>query len=232
MRDLVYVIYKSMFGLPEKGAKIAHPLAKLFFILAIVFSYPFMTPLKLILYLFSTIGYSLFGNGKEWVKASLTLSSIVTLYIIVTTAIGWIIGFRTSPWSLWEIGLRSLYVSFSVMLCLSVISPIDLVNLLVCLKARRVSYFPLMTWRIIPTSMKFFTESLAVTSLKKEKISQRIPPATAAVLEAGRFIEEYNYARLATGLSSTLPQHRSWGHTAVIVIVGIFLTACSLFQMP
>ncbi|MCY0867697.1 MAG: hypothetical protein OWQ48_00475 [Desulfurococcus sp.] len=222
---LVSVVYKAFFLKGDTGFKRAHWTVKVLYI-AILTLIIARGDLGLLLgALLVSLALGLISPGYEWVLSTLTLSSIVSAYMSLTSLIASLAGF--SPvggyWSIVFIALRTLSLSTIIAFSFVIISPLEISSLLILLGAGRLAGIPLLVWRLIPYGLKSFSESLGIGYVKGERVSQRIPPAVASVIEIGGFIEEYCFYKLNSKAKRIVLPEYTWRHTAILALSSVIL---------
>lgn len=226
---LVSLIYKSFFLKGDVGFRLAPPLAKLLLLASILFTYVRAPTWEFAIFLTAIAIAGLISPGFQWLYSALTLSGIVAAYMSLTALLLSVIGITSAPLSsIPFIFIRSLYISFSLMFLFSTISPLDIANLMNSLGMKRACLYPALVWRVVPFSLKAFLDSIQLAAAKGEGVIQRIPPATAAILEAGTYFDEYNYARLESPLPRGIKLRRSAGYAYALLLLSIILLALSL----
>lgn len=225
---LISVVYKSMFLTGDTGLRKAHIASKALFTFSLILVYmhspekaPLLLPILLLL--------GFLHAGLEWIIATLTLTGLVSAYLASSAYLLSLTGLYTmTPLEVLSVTLRSITVGFALILLFNVISPVELYNALHALGAKRFSSYPLLVWRLIPLGLRNFVDSVAVGYLKREKITSRIPPATASVIEAGWFIEEYLYWRLRVKSKTQIPLSRSIVYSIVLVVTSLITLLLAL----
>jgi len=220
---LLSVIYKSMFLTGDSGLRRAHVMSKVLFTISLVFVYtlyseksPIILPVLVVL--------GLIHAGIEWVIAILTLAGLAGLYLAGSAYLLSLTGLYTMiPLQVFIIALRAMAIAISIMLVFNTISPIELYNTLYLLGAKYFSSYTLLLWRLIPLGLRNFIDSLTVGYLKKEKTIKRLPSATASIIEAGWFIEEYSYWRLRVKSKTQIPLARTTLHTLILLISSLIV---------
>lgn len=226
---LVSLIYKSFFLKGDSGYRLAHPLAKALLLASLVLTYIRAPTWELALFLAAIAIAGLISPGPQWLYSALSLSGLVAAYMSLTSLLLSAIGITGAPpIAALYVFVKSLYISFSLMFLFSTLSPLDIANLMNSLGMKRACLYPVLVWRVVPFSLKAFLDSLQLAGIKGEGVLQRIPPATAAILEAGAYFDEYNYARLETPLPRGVELRRSAGHTCALILLSMALAALSL----
>ncbi|MCC6025112.1 MAG: hypothetical protein LM555_02300 [Desulfurococcaceae archaeon] len=225
---LVNTVYKSIFLTGDTGLRRAHAASKILFTTSLVVAYT-VNPEKSPTLLPLLVALGVLHAGFEWVVAALTLVSLVSAYLAGSAYLLSLTGLYTmTPLQALLVVARATAVAFGVVLVFNMISPVELYNALHTLGAKHFSSYPLLVWRLMPLGLRNFTDSVAVGYLKREKITSRIPPATASIIEAGWFIEEYSYWRLRVKSKTQIPLPRSIVHSLVLVAASLTILLLAL----
>jgi len=212
-----------MFLTGDSGFRRAHLESKIVFTASLLFAY-MVNPEKFPTLLPVLCVLGALHAGLEWIVATLTLTSLVGAYLAGSAYLLSLIGVYTMTLlQVLFVALRAVAIAFSIVLVFNMISPIELYNALHLLGARRSSSYTLLLWRLMPLALRNFIDSLAVGYLKREKIASRIPPATASVIEAGWFIEEYSYWRLRVKSKTHISLPRSLLHTFTLLFFSLVI---------
>lgn len=218
---LISVVYKAMFLAGDSGFKRAHVESKIVFTASLLLAYT-ANPEKFPAILPVLCALGTLHAGLEWVVATLTLTGLVGVYLAGSAYLLSLTGvYAMTPLQVLFVALRATAIAFSIVLVFNTISPVELYNALHLLRARHFSSYALLLWRLMPLALRNFIDSLAVGYLKREKITSRIPPATASVIEAGWFIEEYSYWRLRVKSKTRIPLSRSLLHTLTLLLFSL-----------
>lgn len=215
---LVAIVYKALFLKGDTGFKQAHWVVKALHLTLVSMAILSGNPLVYTgaFTLFILLG--LLSPGYEWAASTLILSSLISIYMSATALLASLAG--VAPITLTDAVLIALKTaSLSTMLAFSfiIISPLEISSLLIKLGAGRLAALPLLTWRLMPLGLKTFVESLQIGRVKGERVSARIPPAVAGLMEAGGFIEEYCFHRLSTGAKHPVLPYYSSKYTLILL---------------
>ncbi|MEM4487816.1 MAG: hypothetical protein QXK88_03310 [Desulfurococcaceae archaeon] len=215
---LVSIVYKSFFLFGDEGYRKAHYLSKIIFV-SVVLLLMMTIPERAYLMSFIIIPLGLLSPHPEWILASTILSSLAGLYLSISAYILSFTGlYYMETLQILEIAGRAIGFSLSLIFIFATISPIEIHNLLYFLRSKRSCVFPLLLWRLVPYGLKNFMDSLSVGSLKGEQVTKRIPPAVASMIEIGRFIDEYCYWRLKTGVKTPLKLNKNSVYTFLLIV--------------
>jgi hypothetical protein len=218
---LISIAYKSIFLTGDAGLKRAHVATKVLFATSLLVVYT-LSPEKAPLVLPVLLILGLLHAGLEWITATITLTGLVGAYLGCSSYLLSFTGLYTmTPLQVLLVVFRSITIGFAVILVFNMISPAELYNALHVLGAKQFSSYPLLVWRLMPLGLRNFVDAVAVGYLKREKITSRIPPATASVIEAGWFIEEYSYWRLRVKSKTQIPLSRSIVYSIVLVVASL-----------
>lgn len=221
---LVEMVYKSLFLATDTGYRRAHLLSKMVFILSVALLIS-LNPRRSYILILLIAPISLLYPGPEWLIAVISLSSIVGLFLAGSALIVSLTGlYEMTFYQFLEIVLRTIGVSIGIVFSFTIISPIEIFNIIYTLRGGKLSVVPLLLWRMIPQGMKFFLESIHVGKLKQEHLVKRIPPAVAGMKEISSLIEEYCYWRLSTTPKTTINFDRSYKHTIILLIIALLLS--------
>ncbi len=161
--------------------------------------------------------------GSTWVYSATLLSSVpgvwygLTAYIISLLGIPPVI----TVFDAFMIYLRTTTISLAILFIASMISPVELTNLLYKIGAGEKALALQLLWRLTPLGLRYMSDSLIVGNLKGESIKYRIAPAIASLLETGWRIEEACYYRLKTSMTYKLYRRYSIKYTVLLVAVSL-----------
>lgn len=221
---LIDVVYRSLFIASDSGYRRAHLLSKAVFILSIILLIA-LNPRRTYLLIFLISPISLLYPGPEWLLAVTTLSSLVGVTLAGSAFLLSLLGlFEMTILQFIEIIARTIGISLGVVFSFTIISPIEIYNIIYTLHGGRLSVIPLLLWRMIPQGMRYFVESIQVGRLKQERVTKRIPPAVAGMIEISTLIEEYSYWRLRTTPKGTIGYERSYKYTIVLLIIALLIS--------
>lgn len=221
---LVYFVYKALFITGDRGYRVSHPLSKLVFLISMLIiiarlphKTPFIAPLVIVL--------GILHPGLEWVIATSTLSGLVGLYMGVSAYLLSLLGlYQMHLQDILTIALRTFSISIAGLFVFTMITPVELYNVVLVLRAGKAASYPLLIWRLMPQSLKNFLDSISVGVLKKERATRRIPAAVASVIEMGWFIEEYCYWRLRVKPKTLIHVDRSTKYTLILLLSSLLLS--------
>ena len=220
---LVSIIYKTLFLSGDSGYRLAHTYSKLVLIASMTAILVF-SPRKTIFIIPLIVVLGLISPGLDWVIASITLSGLAGFYLSISAYLLSLTGlYSMDLFKIIEVAARTTGISLSFIFMFTIISPIEIHDLLYYLKGRRACVIPLLLWRLIPYSLRNFMDSLAVGYLKKEKTFKRRAPASASMIETGRFIEDYCYARLETESKTSIQLPRNTKYSILLIIASLIL---------
>ena len=227
----ISLIYRSLFLTGERNFRNTNPILKLA-VLILFFVYYLTQPIASLAIILIITAFALIGYNIYWVFSAFTLSSIPGIWYALTALMFSYLklsGIVTPLDSFW-IFLRATALSYIILFYGSMISPTRLANILYKLGKGKESSIPLLIWRITPYGLNSMTESLAIGDLKGEKVSKRLGPAVASLLEYGNMTREACYYRLNNTVKITIPTSSSKKHTLMlllmllILIIGIIIT--------
>jgi len=215
---LATLIHKSLFLRGEEGFRSVHWLSKLAFTAAVVYCYvsggTHSSPLTLLAVVSILGGLS---TGFTWLYASLALSAIPAAWHAATTLAMIAAGYSwlpvTAPATVF---LRTLALSEAVIFIASTVSPSTLCNTLCRIGLRKYAVSPLLAWRVVPLSLNYAVEVLAVAKLKGVKRGSALAPAIASTLELGKYVRESSYVKVYGVPQHKLPVKTSWKHTILL----------------
>lgn len=219
----VSIVYKSFFLTEDTGFRKAHLLAKIVFLWSVwllITRYPSKT--YILPWIILPLG--VIYPGIEWIIAVISLTGIVGFAMGVSAYLLSLLGLYQMPLiNILLITGRTIGIGVSIIFTVIIISFIEVFNTLYLLKARKYAVLPLLLARTIPLGVKNFLESLMISTLKKENIAKRIPPAVAGMIEVGWFIDEYCYWKIRTPAAQYIPMERSYYPTLVLLLASLIL---------
>ncbi len=171
---------------------------------------------------------------RVWIYSTYILSSIPGFWYAVTAYLYLLIaGLPINLYSIVMIYLRTTTYSLLVLFIGSIISPVELSNLIHKLKGGEKALSPTLLWRLTPLGLKYMYDSLSIGWLKGEPVKNRLAPAIAALLETGDRIEKSCYHRLKTPLNMPIYRDIDAKYTLIllvspaILLLTLFLTHTS-----
>lgn len=221
---LVSLIYRSLFLKGASGAKAAHSLAKLAYVSAFVVA-AYLRGDSAYVAAATAALIAIADSRLDWVGPAVILSSIpaawyaITAYLISLAGIPPTVSLADAA----AIFGRTLAYSLTIMFIVYSVDPVSLSNALHALGARKASSFPLLIWRVMPYGLSAMIESLSIGELKGEKVSKRIAPAIATIIEHGRGIEASAYLRLASEMIHRLPRRTNSFFTILYALSAVAL---------
>lgn len=223
---LASVAYKSLFLRGEDAVRKSHLSSKLLLLTAMVYAVKDGVPGALAVVGVSAL-ISLLAGASHQYLASVTLSAVPAAWLAASAlALSPLIGDELPAHEFAQIFLRSLALSLAIVQFVSSLSPVELSKLL-----RRVSpkasMYPLLVWKLVPASLKDFTEALAIQSLKGDGSRRAIAVALASQLERGSRVYEANYYRLEVGLVCDVDRATNGAMSALLALIASsLLVAC------
>jgi hypothetical protein len=215
----------------ESGFRRANPILKLLYLATAL--YIFITRMDYLSSIYITILSCILGGldkGVRWVYSALVLSAIPAAWFGLTTYVMIVAGMVHGHYDPILVFIRTIALSIIILFYASITSPTRVYNIMVRLGLERYAVTPLLTWRIIPYGLKNMVESLAITSLKRERIGRRIAPAIASIIELGDNIRLSSYPKIYNPPHKTIPYKGSHIHDLALIVSIILLIAPVLFM--
>ncbi|MEM4537963.1 MAG: hypothetical protein QXP68_04370 [Thermosphaera sp.] len=224
LASLISIIYNVLFLRGEEGFRRASSLPKLMFIMTVI-TLMIRNPERLFILGILVIALGAYHPGVRWLYSTLFLTGILGTYMSLSTLISNLLGWSNlSSLEIILIALRTIVVSSNVIFIFVIISPTSLTNLMKRVGIeRRFVHMPMLVWRLVPYGIRWFTDSLMIGYLKKEKATARLPVVAAGVLEMGRFVEEYCYYRLNAKLKNPIILVREQYIADILLSVSSFI---------
>lgn len=220
---LVSAVYKSLFLKGDTGYRQAHVAVKALLIISIAL-FISRKPDQVFVLAAILVPFGLLYPGLEWVVAVVGLSAFTGTVLAVSAYLLSLTGlYHMHALQILESVARTIGISVGVVFAFTIISPIELYNVIYALGGRKAAVFPLLLWKLIPQGLRNFADSLVVGSLKREHTTKRIPPAVASLIEAGWLIEEYCYWKLRTPVKITIGLKRSPKYTILLLVATVLV---------
>ncbi len=218
---LVSLVYKSMFLSSEDNLRRSHLVAKILFILSMLYIVNTARYDGAFLVIAMCFILTMFFRGASVYIASLVLSTLPATWLALSAL--FLQPFMTYSITYGDallIFVKTLAASQSIIFFISALSPVELANIIAKISPRAALY-PIVTWRLIPLALKDVTEALMIQSLKNEDAWRALAVAIASQFERTNRIEEANIYRLEHGLLKPVPRSTSLSSTLILVVAPV-----------